>query len=326
MKRVKAILPILLIAGGVVGCQNDFLPTSPANNQTKQTNLQVMQELKTADKTAVIEVVEPPYTTKAKSDLPKYLQSTPLKMPFDVAKKKAEKSIADWEKKHEYVGEIGFISNNLWGKERLGTGISVTDVQTFVRYDNTELMEKNAYDTKHGYTGDPFTCKVTKIKDGDTFDCLVVDSGRSETIRLRLFDAPEKGQAGAEESAKELADNINCGSLILDESCETFAYVGSNKKDKYNRTVGAVYGVQWWEEAENTDESEGTITPAWVGINLQNATGMGYWHFINPKYANEHHPQSQLNHAKAFVDDAAKFKFGVHEYNQPKPWEYRQQN
>ena len=77
---------------------------------------------------------------------------------------------------------------------------------------------------------EPFTCTVTVVLDGDTFDCLYKDK---KSLRIRLFgiDAPEKKQDYGEQSKKILISFI--------QSKEVTIY--TQEKDKYNRLLGIVF-------------------------------------------------------------------------------------
>src|SRR5262245_27716687 len=79
-------------------------------------------------------------------------------------------------------------------------------------------------------TPQPATERVTSVSDGDTFVALSAD-GAKRTVRLGEIDAPERGQAHADESRKQLADLV----------AQKYVRIETQDVDRYGRTVARVW-------------------------------------------------------------------------------------
>lgn len=74
------------------------------------------------------------------------------------------------------------------------------------------------------------TCRVTGIKDGDTFTCLT-NGRRQITVRMAQIDAPEKGQPFGQKAKSTLSEYIHGQTVRLEES----------GFDRYGQTLAEVY-------------------------------------------------------------------------------------
>ena len=107
----------------------------------------------------------------------------------------------------------------------------------------------------------PFTGKVVAVLDGDTIE--VLHHGKSERIRLKGVDTPEKKQAFGQK-AKQLTSSLVFGKTVV---------VVPTQKDRYKRTVGDVFlpnginlgyelvraGLAWWYRKYSDDVVLGVL-------------------------------------------------------------------
>jgi micrococcal nuclease len=106
-------------------------------------------------------------------------------------------------------------------------------------------------------SAETFTARVIGVTDGDTLTVLRV--GRSEVIRLRGIDAPERGQAYGER-AKQYAAALAFGKLVAVEAAG---------RDRYGRLLAEVHlpdgrslnqelvraGYAWWFRRYSIDRT-----------------------------------------------------------------------
>ncbi len=101
-------------------------------------------------------------------------------------------------------------------------------------------------------------CRVIGVADGDTITCLTADR-KSERIRLRGIDAPERKQPFGTRSQQHLADLVHGKT----------ATIHWNKRDRWKRIIGAV-----WVEPADCAGCGHTLD---VG-RAQLASGMAWWY------------------------------------------------
>ena len=88
-------------------------------------------------------------------------------------------------------------------------------------------------------SGEEFTAKVVKVVDGDTLAVRLLDSGKSERVRLTGIDAPELAQAGGPEAKAALTQWAEGKSVRLDVKA----------RDKYGRMLADVWVGNSWLNA-----------------------------------------------------------------------------
>lgn len=109
-----------------------------------------------------------------------------------------------------------------------------------------------------------FECRVIGVADGDTLTCLTADR-KSERIRLRGIDAPERKQPFGTRSQQNLS-NLTYGKT---------ATIHWSKRDRWKRIIGTV-----WVEPTDCPGCGHTLDAG----RAQLASGMAWWY---QQYAKE---------------------------------------